>query len=328
MTDPLDAKLSICSPLLLDGALATELERRGADLDDPLWSAKLLVEAPHLIREVHYDYLCAGSDIIITSTYQATFEGFRQRGIPDNRAAELMRLSISLANDARQQFAAERSGADQRSPPLIAASIGPYGAYLHDGSEYRGRYGLTIEQLMDFHRPRMATLAECIHAGEADLIACETIPSQIEAVALVRLLEIEFPTLRAWICFSCCDESHICEGDSFAYCVQTIAQSEQICGVGLNCTSPHFVAPLLASVPQNIGKPLIVYPNGGDKWDDVNRCWLDAERGTDFANLVPQWYAGGARIIGGCCRTTPRDIHTIKQTLKNAHSIQSNLPHL
>lgn len=325
LANPFQPLLDRQGVVILDGALATELERRGANLDDPLWSAKVLLEQPDLIRQVHYDYFVAGANVATTASYQATFPGFAQRGISHEQAADLMRLSVRLAVEARQQYNAEygmRSAewSDKHIPHsvlytphlLVAASVGPYGAFLHDGSEYRGEYGLSVEELMDFHRPRMAVLAE----SGADLLACETIPSLAEGEALVRLLA-EFPDTPAWLSFSCCDEAHVCHGEPFADCVALADQSEQIVAVGLNCTAPRWVEPLLHSIAGVTDKPLLVYPNSGEQWDGVNHCWLPGVGVTDFAEPARRWYTAGARLIGGCCRTTPADVEVIRTTLIN-----------
>jgi homocysteine S-methyltransferase len=223
-------------------------------------------------------------------------------------------LSVDLAAQARDEFWAyylvDPENQCDRLRPLVAASIGPYGAYLADGSEYRGNYGLSVEELMDFHRPRMAVLAS---AG-ADLLACETIPCMVEGEALVRLLA-EFPDMAAWLSFSCCDGEHVCHGEPFADCVRLAERSDQIVAVGLNCTAPRFVADLLAQARSATAKPILVYPNSGERWDASAHCWLAATDAGDFTALSPAWYAQGARLIGGCCRTTPADIQSIVRTL-------------
>ncbi len=295
--------------MLLDGALATELERRGADLADPLWSAKVLLEQPELIRQVHYDYFVAGAEVAITASYQATFAGFAKRGIEHNQAAELMRRSVRLACEARTQFLAER--AESADAPLwVAASIGPYGAYLADGSEYSGDYGLSIHDLRDFHRPRLAVLAE----SGADLLACETIPTLLEAEALIQLLA-EFPRQSAWLSFSCGTESQLWHGESLTEAVALANDSPQVVAVGINCTAPRLIEPLLRSVAGIARKPLLVYPNSGEQWDREQRCWVPGTGTTDWTAPVHAWVAAGARLIGGCCRTTPADIRTMRQAL-------------
>lgn len=294
--------------IILDGALATELARRGADIDDPLWSAKVLLENPALIQQVHYDYFVAGADVAITASYQATFEGFARRGYSHAQAVELMQRSVRLAQAARDDFWTQAPPG--RRYPLVAASVGCYGAFLADGSEYRGDYGLSRSELINFHRERMATLLD----SGPDLLACETIPCQIEAEALVELLA-EFPDSRAWLSFSCCDEMHVCHGEPFAECVKIAHASPQAVAVGINCTAPQHIAPLLKSAAGITDKPLVVYPNRGEQWDIHNYCWTDGTGVTDFSAMVQTWHRHGARFIGGCCRTTPHDIRQMAQAL-------------
>lgn len=311
MKNPLTPFLERFGLVILDGALATELERRGANLDDPLWSARMLLESPEMIRRVHYDYFVAGADVAISASYQATFEGFARRGLEADQAAALMRLSVELARQARDQFWAEPAHRAGRLYPLVAASIGCYGAYLHDGSEYRGDYGLSAARLIEFHRPRMAVLAE----SGADLLACETIPSQLEGEALLRLLE-EFPEVPAWLSFSCCDERHVCHGEPLADCLAMANPAPQIVAAGLNCTPAPYVSGLLRSVGEAAEKPLLVYPNSGESWDPARQCWLPGTGMVDFAAPARQWHKLGAGLIGGCCRTTPADIEQMAQVLR------------
>jgi homocysteine S-methyltransferase len=296
--------------VILDGALATELERRGANLNDALWSARILLEDPDLIRQVHYDYLVAGADVLTTASYQATFEGFARRGLDRDQAAELMRLSVRLALEARDAFWAEPAHRAGRVRPLVAASVGPYGAYLADGSEYRGDYGLGAAELMDFHRPRMAVLA----ASRADLLACETLPCQVEGEALVALLA-EFPGIPAWLSFSCRSNEEVSDGGPFAACAALADQSDQVLAVGVNCTAPRYVEDLLKVARSATQKPLLCYPNSGEAWDPLNNCWIGSTGVTDFHTPAQRWHAAGASLIGGCCRTTPDDIRDMREAL-------------
>lgn len=296
--------------VILDGALATELERRGANLNDALWSARILLEDPDLIRQVHYDYLAAGADVITTASYQATFEGFARRGLDYDQAAELMRLSVRLALEARDAFWAEPANRTGRVRPLVAASVGPYGAYLADGSEYRGDYGLSVDELMAFHRPRMAVLA----AARADLLACETIPCEIEGEALVALLG-GFPGVPAWLSFSCRSGEEVSDGGSFGACAALAERSEQVVAVGVNCTAPRYIEDLLRLARSATQKPLLCYPNSGEAWDPRNNCWIGSTGVTDFHTPALRWHAAGASLIGGCCRTTPQDIRDMREAL-------------
>ncbi len=302
--DPLQPLLTRKPVVILDGALATELEQRGADLKDPLWSAKILLEEPALIRQLHEDYFTAGADVAITASYQATFPGLAARGLDAEQSAALMRLSVQLATHARTDYCTHHADdPTAQRPLLVAASVGPYGAYLHDGSEYRGDYGLTVEELMAWHRPRLAVLA----TSGADLLACETIPSLAEGEALVRLLA-EFPDTAAWLSFSCADGEHVCHGERFVDCVAMAAASPQIVAVGVNCTPPRYIESLLQQATTVTQKPLLTYPNSGERWDAANQCWLPGSGVADFAAAAQRWHAAGARLIGGCCRTTPADI--------------------
>lgn len=313
MSSPFDR---ITFPLIIDGALATELEARGADIDDPLWSARVLLDNPNLIRQVHADYFAAGADIAITATYQATFEGFAQRGLSHDEAADLMRRAVHLADEARNDFWKNRpptDGPDPRVRPLVAVSVGPYGAFLADGSEYTGDYNLPKSALIDFHRPRMAVLAETVRQGQADLLACETVPCLVEAEALAELLhEFDVP---AWISFSCKDEQHVCHGELFAECVALSASCEQVTAVGINCTKPSFVSALLRHGSSVTQKPMLVYPNRGETWDAANHAWVDGSGAVDFVGLAEEWLAAGAGLIGGCCRIGPQEIHALRKRL-------------
>lgn len=296
--------------VILDGALATELERRGADLGDPLWSARLLLEAPDLIEAVHYDYFVAGADVATSASYQATFEGFAERGIVEKDAERLLRLSVVLARRARDRFWEDPRRRKGRLRPLVAASVGCYGAYLHDGSEYRGDYGLTRNELVEFHRRRMDVL---VGAG-ADLLACETVPCRVEAEALTLLLA-DYANTPAWISFSCRSESEVSHGESFPECLRVAFGADQIVAAGLNCTPPALVSGLLVFAKGVSEKPLAAYPNSGESWDGERHCWLPGSGPAPNESLAKQWHDLGARLIGGCCRTTPDTIRALSRGL-------------
>jgi homocysteine S-methyltransferase len=296
--------------VLLDGGLATELERRGSDLDHPLWSAKLLLEAPERIEAVHFDYFRAGADVGTSASYQATIAGFAARGVDAGGAEELLRLSVELVRRARDRYVAEHPHGSLR--PLVAASIGCYGAFLHDGSEYTGDYGLSRKELVDFHRPRLEVLA----GTGPDLLAFETLPSKLEAEAVVSLLsELDDPA-PAWVSFSCRSETEVSHGEPFRECVAVAAASERVIAVGVNCTAPRFVSGLLRSARGVTGKPLVVYPNSGERWDGIRHRWAPGEPEPLLEDLAPEWYRLGARLLGGCCRTTPDTIERMRLRLE------------
>lgn len=306
--DPIARALLDHPLLIVDGALATELEARGCDLNDSLWSARVLAERPELIREVHLDYFRAGADIATTASYQATFEGYMARGMSEDEALSLITRSVTLATEARDAFwnEADHTG---RPKPLVAASVGPYGAYLADGSEYRGHYDIDEAGLLDFHRARLGVLA----AAGADVLACETLPSLVEAKALVTVLR-EFPDMSAWITFTAHDGEHISEGTPIAECARWLDDQPQVAALGVNCTALEHIPSLLEQMAAATSKPLIVYPNSGETYDADSKTWqggCSVAHGAGFGEQAAQWYARGARLIGGCCRTTPEDIRAI-----------------
>lgn len=305
--NPIETLLQNQSIAIVDGALATELERRGCDLNDPLWSAKVLMEQPEIIRQVHLDYFNAGADFAITASYQATVEGYARRGLGKDQALGLMQKSVYLAKSARDEFWSNENNRQNRARPLIAASVGPYGAFLADGSEYQGGYKLTESELTEFHRPRV----EALIASEADLLACETIPCLIEAQVLVKLLA-EFPNTSAWFCFSAKDNEHICNGEKISDCATWLDQFPQVAAIGINCTSPLFIPSLIREIKRSANKPIIVYPNSGEVYDAKTNTWHGETSCDAFGLQSKEWHKNGARIIGGCCRTTPAHIIEIK----------------
>ena len=280
--------------LISDGGLATELEARGNDLSDALWSARLLVDAPDEIVAVHVAFFRAGAVFATTASYQASFDGFAARGIDRGQAARLLRRSVELARTARDEV-----GGDGR---WVAASIGPYGAALADGSEYRGRYGLSVAALTEWHRPRLEVLAD---AGP-DVLALETIPDIDEAEALVPL--VQQLGVPAWLSYTI-DGRNTRAGQPLADAFAVAAGVAEIVAVGVNCCAPTDVLPAIAVARETTGKPVIVYPNSGEGWDAQRRAWVGRARFS--VELVPQWIAEGARIVGGCCRVRPADIADI-----------------
>lgn len=312
MLNPLEQFLAHDRLMVLDGALATELERRGAQLNDPLWSAKLLIDQPELIRAVHADYFLAGADVATTASYQATFEAFTGRGMSRTQAADLMRLSVTLACEARDAFWADPAHHAGRIRPLVAASVGPYGAMLADGSEYRGHYGLDRAALVAFHRERLRVLA----TSGADLLACETIPCLDEALAIADVLA-EQDNAVAWISFSCKDGEHNAQGERLADCVAALEAYPQIVAIGVNCTAPEFVASLVEQAKARTTKPVLAYPNSGEHYDAEGKVWAGAcDQAAAYAEQAQRWQAKGARMIGGCCRTGPDDIRAVRHLVR------------
>ena len=276
--------------LISDGGLATELEARGHDLSDDLWSARLLAEAPDEIVAVHEAFFRAGAHIATTASYQASFEGFAAQGVDRVEAERLMRRSVELARSARGAASA---------PAWVAASVGPYGAMLAHGEEYVGRYGLSVAELAAWHRPRL----EVLTAAGPDVLALETIPDSDEAEALVGLVGEE--DIPAWLSYTVAGD-RTRAGQPLEEAFAVAADVPQIVAVGVNCCAPADVLGAVITARRVTGKPVIVYPNSGEVWDGANRVWVGTP-GMD-TGLAAEWVAAGARIVGGCCRVRPDDI--------------------
>ncbi|RVW55786.1 Homocysteine S-methyltransferase 2 [Vitis vinifera] len=304
---------------VIDGGLATELERHGADLNDPLWSATCLIHSPDLIRRVHLDYLEAGASIIITASYQATIQGFEAKGLSREEAEALLRRSVEIACEARDIYherCAKGTCLEQR-PILVAASVGSYGAYLADGSEYSGHYGaaVTLETLKDFHRRRVQVLAE----SGADLIAFETIPNKLEAKAYAELLDEVNIKIPAWFSFTSLDGINVVSGDSLIECASIADSCKQVVAVGINCTPPRFIHGLILLIQKVTTKPVVIYPNSGETYDGGRKEWVKSSgvQDGDFVSYVSKWREAGASLFGGCCRTSPHTIRAISMTLSS-----------
>ncbi|MET7291098.1 homocysteine S-methyltransferase [Streptomyces griseoloalbus] len=286
--------------VVLDGGMSNQLASAGHDLSDELWSARLLAEDPEAVTEAHLAYFEAGADVAITSSYQATFEGFARRGIGREGAAALLALSVGCAREA-----ALRAGAPR--PLWVAASVGPYGAMLADGSEYRGRYGLTVSELERFHRPRM----EVVAAAGPDVLALETIPDTDEARALLRALRgLGVP---AWLSYSAAG-GRTRAGQPLEDAFALAARADEVVAVGVNCCTPKDADHAVTVAARVTGKPVVVYPNSGETWDAGARAWTG--RSTFTPERVTGWRTSGARLIGGCCRVGPETIASIAGLLR------------
>ncbi|WP_328583787.1 homocysteine S-methyltransferase [Streptomyces sp. NBC_00370] len=276
--------------VLLDGGLSNQLAAQGCDLSDELWSARLLLDDPGQIEAAHTAYVRAGARVLITSSYQAGYESFARRGVPREAADRLLGRSVELAR------AAADTGEDEI---WVAASVGPYGATLADGSEYRGRYGLSVAELERFHRPRIEALA----AAGPDVLALETVPDTDEARAM--LAAAEGCGVPVWLSYTVGGE-RTRAGQPLAEAFALAAGSEQVIAVGVNCCEPGDTEAAVALAASVTGKPVVVYPNSGERWDATARSWRGA--GTFDPSMVRAWQASGARLVGGCCRVGPEEI--------------------
>jgi homocysteine S-methyltransferase len=291
--------------LILDGGLATHIETLGENIDHSLWSARCLALNPSIIRQAHTDFFTAGAEVAITASYQAHLDGFRSLGLSKAEALDAMKLSVQLAKEA-----AVTAGVPQS---IIAGSLGCYGASLHNGAEFTGKYPKMNESdLLEWHLPRALSL---VSAG-CDVLACETIPCLKEARAIINLLkELRFP---AWITFACSSETEVNSGESFSECINAIADCEYVIGAGINCTRPKYVAELINLCRRNLPpeKHIIVYPNSGEVWDGETHSWSKTNSATadkTFIEMACHWVALGADCVGGCCLTSPNTIAALRK---------------
>ena len=301
--------------------MATSLESRGHDLSGALWSARLLADDPGAIEAAHGAFFRAGADVATTASYQASFTGFAAHGIGPEETTQLLRRSVSLARAARAALTDGRRR-------WVAASVGPYGAALADGSEYRGRYGLTVGELAGWHRPRL----EVLDSAGADVLALETIPDADEAQALVAALDgLATP---AWLSYSIAG-ARTRAGQPLTEAFAVVADAPQVVAVGVNCCDPVDVAPAIATAREVTGKPVFVYPNSGEGWDAAARRWTGRSRfpAADAAQWVARWVTLGAAGVGGCCRVGPAEIAAVARVLQGAGggaggcAAGSNCPH-
>lgn len=302
--------ISFNQNIIIDGALASELQRRGCDLNDSLWSAKVLIEQPDLIRQVHYDYFKAGADCATTASYQASPLGFAKKGISLDESIRLIKKSVELAQQAKEQYL-DQIG--KNKPLFIAGSVGPYGAYLADGSEYTGNYQLSEDEFIKFHQIRIQALID----AKADILACETLPNFAEIKALVKVLK-QYPSMTAWFSFTLKDANHLSDGTPLKEVIDYLNNVDQVVSVGINCIALEEVTAALTVLQTLTRKPLIVYPNSGEQYDPTTKQWhKNHQHNCTFKNQLPTWLKLGAKLIGGCCQTTPKDIAEIADYLKN-----------
>lgn len=302
--------------LILHGALGTELEYRGYDVSGKLWSAKYLLKNPRVIKEIHKDYILAGSDIVTTSTYQATFPGLKEVGLSEKEIENIIRLTVALAKEARDEVWNQLTDEEKngRIYPLISGDVGPYAAFLADGSEYTGAYGdVSKDDLKNFHRPRIQLLLE----EGVELLAVETIPNLLEIESLLELLEEEFPQVEAYLSVTTQDGQTLSDGSSIEKIAELVNQSDNVVAVGLNCSSPTFFNEFLSCLRQLTEKPFVTYPNSGEVYDGATQTWHEtADTSHTLLENSIEWRNLGTQILGGCCRTRPSDIFSLRKGLQ------------
>lgn len=287
---------------VLDGSMAAALKEQGIDSTGELWTAQALSDNIEAVYDAHYSYLAAGAQMILTDTYQANLQAFEKAGHSKQQAENLVGMAVLVAQKARDDYE-EQTG----KHALVAASIGPYGAYLADGSEYRGDYLLNDAQYLNFHLPRLTAVL----AQTPDCLALETQPKLSEPLALLRWLEKNVPQMPVYVSFTLRDEMTLSDGTELKRAVAAISKFEQVFAIGVNCIVPELVSGALKVMRQATTKKLIVYPNLGAQYDPETKTWAKSEQQLDFTQLTEKWYQAGASIIGGCCMTTSPQISQI-----------------
>jgi homocysteine S-methyltransferase len=296
---------------IIDGGLASELEQLGARIDGPLWSAHVLEDEPAKVVAVHRAYIEAGSQCIATCSYQVSRMGYAEVGLSAQHADAALLRSIALARSAAHDFPDRRV--------LVACSLGPYGAALHNGGEYHGNYDCSYADLVRFHRERIDVIAQAKGDQVPDLLAFETFPSLDEVRAVGEALA-PWPEMRAWFSFSCRDDKHDSHGELVSECAAEVAKFPQTVAIGVNCVPSKWVPSLIEQLRTGSDKPVLVYPNSGDGWDAEARCWIGTSDPAEFGELSAEWFAAGVQIIGGCCRTRPEHIRAVVEAARGAFS--------
>jgi homocysteine S-methyltransferase len=291
---------------VLDGGFASELEYLGADISGPLWSAHVLEEAPENVVAVHRAFIEAGADCIETASYQVSRMGYAEVWLSAEQADAALLRSVELARRAAEEF-------PQRQV-VVAASLGPYGAALHNGAEYHGNYDCSLAELVAFHRDRIDVLARAQGLQRPDVLAFETLPSLEEAQAIGGALA-EWPELAVWFSFTCRDERHVAHGELLSDCAAAVAQLPQTVAIGVNCVRPQLVTALIGELKRATKKAIVVYPNSGEGWDASARGWTGSNDPTGYGAMAAEWFAAGAQMVGGCCRTRPAHIRQVAEAV-------------
>jgi len=316
MNEKADGRESILRGIrVLDGGMASELEYQGANIDGPLWSAHVLEDAPEKVVAVHRAYIEAGADCIETASYQVSRIGYAEFGLAPERADAALLKAVELARAAAAEFPDRRV--------VVAASLGPYGAALHNGAEYHGNYDCSFAELVAFHRERIRVLAGASDYQSPDLLAFETLPSLEEARAIGEALA-PWPEVTAWFSFTCRDAQHVAHGELLSDCAAVVARFPQTVAIGVNCTQPALIPALIAELRKATDNPVVVYPNSGEGWDATARHWTGSSDAEEFGAMAKEWFAAAAQIVGGCCRTRPAHIREVAAVVADCPSPSTN----
>ncbi len=297
----------LTKPLLIDGAMSTALEQLGVETNNPLWTASVLAKQPELVKQVHREYFNAGARLAITDTYQANIPAFVNNGYSEHQAHELVRRAVSLAKEARDEYQ-QKTGTYN----YVAGSLGPYGAYLANGSEYTGDYHLSTAEYQQFHRPR---LTDILSVG-VDVLAIETQPRLDEVLAELALAQKLSPDTPCYVSFSLKDHNSLADGTPLSVATKAVSKYLNVFAIGVNCIPLEEVAPAVELIHEATDKAIIAYPNSSAIYNPQTKTWTYPKGERSLASYLPQWLGAGLTIVGGCCTTTPRDIAELHEYLK------------
>lgn len=288
--------MSSSGAVLLDGGLSTALGDRGIVVGGELWTGELLRHQPDVVADAHRDFVSAGAEVIITGSYQLSFDGCSRAGWADDEIVTALRNSTVAARMAAME------------ETLVAASVGPYGAFLADGSEFRGAYGVTRSRLREFHQRRLEELV----ASEPDLLAIETQPDFDEIDVVLDIVSDIAPDMPFWVSCTVTEPGRIAGGAPWEQVVNRVAGVESAIAVGINCSAIEVISPTLQTADTDL--PFVIYPNLGQQWDGVTDSW-SGPRHDVTEELVTEWVSLGARLIGGCCGFGRADIAALGRLL-------------
>lgn len=323
--------------LVLDGALGTQLESiipNDSEIqpkNDPLWSTKVLMTQPKLIERIHYQYLQSGSDIIMTSTYQASCAGLiKYANSYTDEVAHVWERSVDMANNAIRRHKLENNTKPIRNrDPIICGSVGPYGAFLANGAEYTGEYGMISNEELEKHHFKL--LQFLILHPDVKLIAIETIPNFREFKVLVnlltKLLSLHGPNQKFYLSINVRNESEMCDGTpvekvmnylNFKMKTMGILQ-RNIFAIGYNCVDYHLVTSLIDNLTMfnEFHIPMIVYPNLGYVYSTKHEEYIAYQDTNELELMILDWLKRGVKIIGGCCGSGPQEIEKISEVVNN-----------
>lgn len=299
---------------VIDGAMSTALEELGYNTQSELWTAAAIIDRPDLIYKVHFNYLKAGADLIMTDTYQANIDAFKKLGYSEPESKGFISHAVKIAQQARDDYEKETG-----KHAYIIGTVGPYGAYLADGNEYRGDYNLSFDEYKSFYYEKIKLI---INAG-ADVIGIETQPKLSETKAILSIIHTLSP-IPVYVSFTLKDATHISEGIKLSRAVANVAIDPYVSAIGVNCTKLEIVESALHIMKKVTKKPLIIYPNTSAKYNIKTKKWTKSSNSKDFKDYIIKWYNAGAQLIGGCCTTLPKEINEISYFVNKIKRVPAN----